>query len=121
MADRKKNHTKPGIASLLVLLMTVPTVFAESEPSPFYCFEVNFPDGDRNSECVRRERAACERSMESMRSRAWQGSVFKGCFIPARVFCYDVKYGGGSLCFTDLSDCEASHKVIPGGACAASE
>ena len=116
----EKSDAKWGVAGLLVMLMTTPVAFAEYETLPYSCFEVDFPDGDRNSECVRREQAACERSMKSTRACARPGSVFKGCFQTTRVFCYEAIVGG-SLCFTVLSDCEASQRVIPGGSCAANE
>lgn len=79
----------------------------------FYCFDVVFPDGGRNSECVR-DMARCTADLVSMRGYTHPGAVFNGCYPTSTAFCYD---GTGELCFTQLPDCEASRGTIPGGPC----
>ena len=75
--------------------------------------ELTFPDGGRNSECVR-DAVTCANDLRSMQSYAQPGAAFRGCFPAVTAYCYT---GTGDLCFTQPGDCERSRGTIPGGPC----
>lgn len=80
----------------------------------YHCFDVSWPDGRRNSECVAAA-DECERDMTEMRGYTRPGAQFQGCYVASSVYCYDTD--SRALCFTAMADCQTSREIITGGEC----
>lgn len=81
---------------------------------PYVCFQVTFPDGTHNSECVHGAEH-CLRDLADMTSHN-AAATFQGCEATPTVYCYTPN--ARPLCFATMADCTASQAIIPGGACA---